>query len=215
MAKVKPRIPLSPELIYQTAFELIEQTGLEKFSMRTLATRLGVDPMAVYHHIPSKAALMEGIYDTIFGELFIASETLPNNWQDKLLELAYRFRALALRHHKLFPSLIASNHIGHNELKALDTLLGTLLEAGLDPITTVQVGDSLFALVTGFAILEISDLQNITPHTGTERLAAEAETDFINTRNLLEPLTNNSFSSSFETGLQLIIAGIKAKLDKN
>ncbi len=215
MAKAKPRIPLSPELIYQTALEQINQAGLEKFSMRSLATRLGVDPMAVYHHIPSKAALMEGIYDMIFGELLAEDQPMPDHWQDKLLELAHRFRALALRHHKLFPSLIASKHIGHNELKALDTLLGTLLEAGLDPSATVQVGDSVFALVTGFALLEISELQNTIPHTGAERLTDEAETDFITTRTLLEPLTDNTFRNSFETGLQLIIDGIKVKLQKN
>ncbi len=212
MPKVKPRIPLSIEHIHQTALELIDQTGLEHFSMRALAARLGVDPMAIYHHIPNKAALMQGLYNTVFGKLFVAGSNLPDSWQDKLIDLACRFRDLALRHHKLFPSLIATNNIGHNELKALDTLLGTLLEAGLSPIEAVQVGDSLFALVTGFAILEINDLQNSAVHTGVENLGKEAETDFIHTRKLLEPLTTNPFKNSFQTGLTLMMTGIEAML---
>ncbi len=213
MAKTKPR--LSIELIHQTALELIDQNGLEHFSMRTLAARLRVDPMAIYHHIPNKAALMQGLYNTVFSELFAPSSNSPETWQAKLTDLARRFRALALRHHKLFPSLIASNNIGHNELKALDTMLGMLLEAGLNPTAAVQVGDALFALVTGFAILEINDLQNTATHTGVENLAKEAATDFTHARTLLEPLTTNAFKNSFETGLQLIIIGIEAMLQKS
>jgi AcrR family transcriptional regulator len=210
MAKVKTRTPLSIETIHQTAFLVIHQDGLEKFSMRTLAARLGVDPMAIYHHIPNKEALMQGLYNIIFGELFSPTQPLPTQWQARIRELAYRFRALALKYHQLFPSLIASKYLAYNQVKAIEALLSTLLDAGLEPTSAVQVSDSVLAMVTGFAILEINELRNNALPKNTAEF--ESESEFKHTKELLEPLTSNTFKNSFETGLQLIMTGIEAKL---
>jgi AcrR family transcriptional regulator len=40
--------------IIQTALKICEKDGYESFSMRKLAKKLGVDPMAVYHYFEIK-----------------------------------------------------------------------------------------------------------------------------------------------------------------
>jgi len=63
------REPLTQERVLTTALAIVDQDGLSKLSMRRLGAELGVDPMAVYYHVPSKAALLDGIVDAVILEL--------------------------------------------------------------------------------------------------------------------------------------------------
>src|SRR5208337_4377183 len=67
----KPRegsgLPLERERIVQTALELVDRDGLDALSMRRLGAELGVDPMAIYYHIPNKQALLEAIVEAVMG----------------------------------------------------------------------------------------------------------------------------------------------------
>ena len=42
---------------------LVDGDGLERLTMRRLGTELGVDPMAIYGHMPDKAALFDGLIE--------------------------------------------------------------------------------------------------------------------------------------------------------
>jgi AcrR family transcriptional regulator len=210
-ATQKTREPLSVKLIHDKALELIERDGLEALSMRSLATALRVDPMAIYHHIPNKAALMHGIHNSVMAELF-DSEVQFETWQDNLKNICRRYRALALRHAKVFPSLIVSSKTTENELKAFDQLLVFLLEAGLSPDDAIRAGDSLFAFVTGFALLELNVTENAVVQAAVDEVVQRNTTPLIHMTRLSEQLERNPFEDSFEFGLALLIAGLEAML---
>jgi AcrR family transcriptional regulator len=204
----KTREPLSIPLIHETALELINRDGLEALSMRSLAKTLNVDPMAIYHHISNKAALLSGIYEGVIAELF-AEPTLETSWQGQLKFLMRRFRSLATRSPNIFPGLIASTHTSPGMARAIDTILGILLEAGLPAKTTVRTGDAVFAFITGFVLLELNHNAlnaNESPHELAEALP------LANIARLQEELRSNQFSDSFEFGLQFLIAGIEVNL---
>ncbi len=207
----KTREPLSVKLIHDKAIELIEQDGLEALSMRSLATALRVDPMAIYHHIPNKAALMHGVHNSVMAELF-DSEVRFETWQENLKSICRRYRALALRHAQIFPSLIVSSKTTENELKAFDQLLVFLLEAGLNPDAAIQAGDSLFAFVTGFALLELNVTENAVVQAAVDDVAQRTTTPLIHMTRLSKQLERNPFGDSFEFGLTLLIAGLEASL---
>jgi AcrR family transcriptional regulator len=207
-AKTKTREPLSIPLIHNTALEAINRDGLEALSMRSLAKALNVDPMAIYHHIPNKAALLSGIYEGVITELF-AEQTLETSWQDQLKYLMRRFRALATRSPNIFPGLIASTHTSPGMARAIDTILGILLEAGLSPKLTVQTGDAVFAFATGFVLLELNHIASGADASAHDiAIAMPLE----NMHRLREELRDNQFSESFEFGLQFLILGIEANL---
>lgn len=205
--KTKARKPLSIQLIHQTAIELIEKDGLEQLSMRSLAKILKVDPMAIYHHIPNKQNLIIGVFDTVLTEFFTDTKA-QENWQDTLKNLARRFRALGLRHPRIMPSLIASSHQIYGITKAIDLILGSLLEAGFDAKTTIQASDTLFAFITGVVLLEANTESK--PVSGIS-LSPNLE-PLLNVERLMVDLEEHPFSHSFEYGLELIIAGIEANL---
>ena len=47
--------------IISAAIDLIERDGIEAFSMRRLAAELGCGLMSLYHHVPSRSSLLDGI----------------------------------------------------------------------------------------------------------------------------------------------------------
>lgn len=201
------REPLSVPLILQTAVDLIEREGLDKLSMRGLAAALRVDPMAIYHHVPNKAALLLAVQNRVLGELF-EPELPPGPWQERIRTLARRFRALGTRYPQIFAAFVASSETTENELRALDTLLGVLLDAGLDRRAAVQAGDALFAFVTGFAMLEVAHTQHDGEVFGALR-PGEAGAEPSPTERLRDELLAHPFSGSFEFGLTALITGIE------
>jgi AcrR family transcriptional regulator len=211
--KIKTREPLSIPLIHSTALEAINRDGLEALSMRSLAKALNVDPMAIYHHIPNKAALLSGIYEGVIAELFDAPN-LETSWQDQLKHLLRRFRSLATRSPNIFPGLIASTHTSPGMARAIDTILGILLEAGLPAKTTVQTGDTVFAFITGFVLLELNHktLNHNTVNTNEPSHELAEELPLANIARLREELRTNQFSDSFEFGLNFLISGIEVNL---
>ena len=64
------------------------ESGRGDFSMRGLAATLGVDPMALYHHVPSKQALLDAVVARAFQRL----DRLPKRW----VHLPDRFERLYL-----------------------------------------------------------------------------------------------------------------------
>src|SRR6185295_15767085 len=67
--RARPRVPLTRELVLQTALRLADQGGLESLSMRKLGQELGVEAMAVYYHFANKDEVLDGIVDLVWGEI--------------------------------------------------------------------------------------------------------------------------------------------------
>src|SRR6201989_1518538 len=61
-------MPLTPVVVLDAAIALLVQAGLETFSSRQVAPRLGVQVGALYWHYPSKRALLDAVAAHIVGE---------------------------------------------------------------------------------------------------------------------------------------------------
>ena len=60
---------LTIDRIVATAVELLDADGIEAFSMRALARRLGHSTMATYRHVPNREALLQLAADAVEGDL--------------------------------------------------------------------------------------------------------------------------------------------------
>ena len=85
--------PLTEERILSAALRLVEEHGLADLSMRRLAAALGVDPMAIYHHLPSKGALVAGLVRRVFAELPAPADG-GSAWQARVRAFARAYRDL-------------------------------------------------------------------------------------------------------------------------
>ena len=92
--------------------------------MRRLAAALDRDPMILYRHAPNKAALLDGVAETVLAQLKVDS-TDPD-WTAQLRAVARDYCRLALAHPHVVPLLVT---------RPLATPLG-LRPRGLDILLT-------------------------------------------------------------------------------
>ncbi len=78
------RPALSRRFILETALHIVDRDGPDGLTMRRLGTELGVDPMAVYHYVPSKTALFDGITEAIWASLDVRDINPDDSWQQQL-----------------------------------------------------------------------------------------------------------------------------------
>ena len=48
---------------------LADEIGVDAFTIRKLAEALDTKPMTIYHHVPSKDAILDGMVDRVFAEI--------------------------------------------------------------------------------------------------------------------------------------------------
>jgi AcrR family transcriptional regulator len=68
-------MPLTRERIITAAVELIEREGVEAVSMRRIAGLLGSGVMSLYNHVPSKAAVLDGVAERVMSGIDFSTAT--------------------------------------------------------------------------------------------------------------------------------------------
>ena len=61
--------PINRSMILHKALDIIDRDGVEGLSMRRLSNEVGRDPTVLYRHVPSKAALLDGVTEIVLGQL--------------------------------------------------------------------------------------------------------------------------------------------------
>lgn len=69
--------PLTVDTIVDAACALVADAGLGVLSMRRLGAALGVDPMAVYHHVPNKRELLSLVTARVVGAMVLPDADDP------------------------------------------------------------------------------------------------------------------------------------------
>src|SRR5215510_15215956 len=84
---------LNREQIVRTAIRVADAEGLQAITMRRIAAEIGVAPMSLYYHIPTKNDLLDLMMDAAFGEMEFPDE-LSGDWQKDLRFAAYQALAI-------------------------------------------------------------------------------------------------------------------------
>jgi AcrR family transcriptional regulator len=87
---------LTPKTIAVADLAVADERGAKGFTMRTVAERLDVTPMALYHHVEDKAGLVALLVDEVIGERPLPPPT--GAWREDILELARFTREITLAH---------------------------------------------------------------------------------------------------------------------
>jgi AcrR family transcriptional regulator len=166
---------LSRETIGAAAVAQIERNGLAKFSIRSLGSELGCDPMTLYQYVKNKDDVLAIAVDAVFAEVVLPDASLPPNvW---LLATAHSIRDAFIRHPQIMPLL---GHrllpAGPAELHVLDRLVGCLAARPHE----LPLADRLNAIIgglIGYITLELSAPSNASGQdaSGYEHLVAHAD----------------------------------------
>ena len=85
-----PRAKLDREELVATVLRLTREVGLDGLTMRRLAQELGVTPMAAYHWVPSKQALIDLTLESVLEQLIAIEHT--GDWVEQLRSRAISYR---------------------------------------------------------------------------------------------------------------------------
>jgi AcrR family transcriptional regulator len=207
------RVPLTRELVLQTALKLADQGGLEALSMRKLGQALGVEAMAVYYHFANKERVLDGIVDLVFGEIDLPA--IGADWKTAMRRRAIALRDALARHRWAIGLMESRTNPGPANLRHHDAVIGCLRAADFDMAMAAHAYSLLDGYIYGFALTKMN-----LPFDTTTDIAEMAESmlepfpvgeypnlaDFI-TEHAMKP--GYDFADEFEYGLDVILDGLE------
>ncbi|MGH1526704.1 TetR/AcrR family transcriptional regulator C-terminal domain-containing protein [Leifsonia sp. L25] len=146
------RATLTADRVIDAGLALADADGLDGLSMRTLAQRLGVVPMALYKHVSNKDELIDGMVDRVWAE--VEPPSPPFAWRDAMRRRAASLRSALLRHRWAVGLMESRMRPGLANLSQHDAMMGCLRRSGFSFRTAVHVTSALDAYVYGFALQE-------------------------------------------------------------
>lgn len=144
--------PLSRESIIREAIVLLNDEGLDQFSLRKVAVRLGVKAPSLYWYVSDKADLLSLVAEAIFRDC-LASMGPCQNWGEWLVEFGRRLWIAQNSARDLGRLMIAAKY-PQERLELLgEDIVTRLLPYDLDAASANSMQSSVQAFVTGWASL--------------------------------------------------------------
>jgi AcrR family transcriptional regulator len=213
--KPNARLPLSYELVIDTALNLADEEGIEALSMRHLGQALGVKAMSLYNHVANKEALLDGLVDRVFAE--IVTPAPDGLWAAEMRKCAVSKRDALQRHPWAVGLLESRTNPGPENLRHHDAVLGCLHSAGLTVTDVVHAYSAIDSYVYGFALQQVSlpfDNAAEQKEVMEAMMQASPMTDYPHSAKLGMELmrTGYEYSDEFEWGLDVLLEGLGAAL---
>jgi len=219
MARPQPaaelRPPLSKERVLRTAVALADRHGIEWLSMRKLADELGAGAMSLYHYVPNKEELIDGMVEIVFSE--IEPPSLELDWKTAMRRRALSTREVLSRHRWAVGLMEGRMNPGPASIRIREAILGCLREAGFSIEMTIQAYSVQDAYIYGFALQERS-----LPFESAEESTAVAEATTQHVSDLSQEFpylaevvaghvatVGYDFTTAFEYGLDLILDALE------
>ncbi|WP_422026519.1 TetR/AcrR family transcriptional regulator [Roseovarius sp.] len=196
---------LTREKVIGAALETLDRDGFEALSMRSLANRLGVTPMALYNHVNGKQDLLRAIATHVLGTADFDRQEA--HWRNRVEACFRQIRALCRRHPSL-PRLLETAGVAPAEVFApMETSLRALREAGLNDLDALRTYFTLISFTLGQTSYETRGPFPGLEVSGQPRDGSLAGHGFTAVEQAKFPDTWD-FDAAFEFGLRLILDGV-------
>jgi AcrR family transcriptional regulator len=204
--------PLTRERILSTALSMVDEEGIEALSMRRLARELGVDPMAIYHHLPNKRALLSGLIEEVLSEMRMPEPGELGSWRERVRAWARAFREVARSHPKLVPQLASYPEAATEAtLESTEELYAAFEAARMPPRKIAGAVGVVVDYLNGFALAEASGAlgEPDEQREMLEMLNTRPQGELPAMRRTLEALPGEDLRTDFEFGLEVVLTGLE------
>lgn len=140
--------------ILEAAMAIADERGVDAVSMRAVAARVGVTPMALYPYVGSKSALLDGLVELLVGEL--PAVATHGSWRRRLLAMGGELRTVARRHPTVFGLLLARPSATVGAIHSTDAAFSALLDAGVPPAEVPRIERLISTFLIGYAVSEVA-----------------------------------------------------------
>jgi TetR/AcrR family tetracycline transcriptional repressor len=216
--------PLNRDTVVAAALEEIDRAGLEAFSLRNVAKRLGVYPASITWHAASRSQLLADVVTMALAD--VRPPGFHDTWQSYLRQTFHRFRNAIRRHPNIAP-LIGTQLVANSTLALdfIEGLLAALHHARFSGTRLVAAYNAVIAAVVGFTTQEFAPMPS--EDTGAwqrgirERLAGVQRTRYPLLADNMKLLGNKAFTvrwqngteapldASFDSFIDIVIAGLE------
>lgn len=211
----RPPLPLSRDRVLEAAVQVADRGGAEAITMRRVAQELGVEAMSLYHHVPNKDAILDGVVDTVFAAIDLPDTAQPD-WRDALRTRAYSAREVLSQHRWALGLLDSRRNPGPATLRHHDAVLGVLRNAGFTLPTAAHAVSLIDSYIGGY-VLQEANLPAATP--GDVETVAGGILDHLpdDLPYLREMIVDHALrpgydhTAEFTYGLDLILDALEAK----
>lgn len=205
---------LTADRVLDGAIALADRIGIEPLTIRRLADALETKPMTIYHYLPGKDAILDGMVERVFAEIDPPPTHL--DWKPAMRHRCLSAREVLTRHPWAVPLMESRTTPLPETLGHHDAVLGCLRRGGLSLELTAHAYSLVDSYVYGFALQEAS-----LPATGGAEMAELAEglmqplpegayphlTEFT-ARHVMQP--GYDYRDEFELGLDLILDALES-----
>jgi AcrR family transcriptional regulator len=166
---------LSRDRVLTAAVDLADEAGIAAVSMRRLAQRLGVVPMALYKHVADKDELLDGMVDVVLAEFAAPDPSL--GWKDRVRQQLLSARREVLRHPWARRAIESRTRRTPTVLAYMDSVAGMFISAGFSADLTHHVMHALGNRIWGFSPEMFDESQHEPDSSAASRLDIETDTE--------------------------------------
>ncbi|MEC0178032.1 TetR/AcrR family transcriptional regulator [Paenibacillus favisporus] len=220
MKKQQPQI--SEDRILEASWELLGEEGIEKFSMRRLADRLGIQAPSIYWYFKSKQNLYQRLANQV-SKIILEEYHAEGDWKEQLEGLAVTVRSVLGRYPCSTQLMMLTLPHEPDIIRFTNRMLLCVESTPLEQEQKMQVVLTLMNYIFNFVLDDYEHQRNVSAMVkehGEGALPGEemirlldsmSETDAGLFRRMF---TNGLFElmgtdKAFEFGLKLILLGIE------
>src|SRR5688500_10988743 len=179
--------------------------------MRRLGAELGVEAMALYKHVSSKEDILDGMVELVVSRIDTPVERA--DWRDAMRSRAMSARDVLTRHSWAIGLLDSRRSMGPNQLRYVDSILGSLRSAGFSIDDAAHAFSLLDSYVYGHIVQEMSMSGASGPgETPGPALESEAlSTEYPHLAEMAARAAGGTFSfdGEFTHGLDVILSALE------
>lgn len=205
------RLPLSRARIVETAMTLADGGGLEAVTLRAVAERLGVEAMSLYKHVANKDDILDGMVETVMGEVTLPDRRL--GWRELVRARALVMRSVLLRHRWAVGLVESRTTPTAARLRTNDAVVGALRDAGFSLELAYGTLLAVDSYTYGFTLQESAAPRE--PTSPREGAATLSRADYPHLVEMMDFLTARATAdhgpgtTDFELGLGLLLDGLE------
>jgi AcrR family transcriptional regulator len=195
------RVKVSRRLILERALALADAEGLRAITMRRLGAEVGVEAMSLYHHVPNKEALLDGLVELVLEEARVSPRRA--DWRDHMTAHAHALRAAGHAHPRVM-QLFATRAVRSPAWAgAVEDTLAVLRAAGFAPRQAVHLYRLHATFVTGYVLWELRQAQAPALDSYLDQLDPAA---YPATHALAGTLAATDPDEEFALGIEVLLA---------
>jgi AcrR family transcriptional regulator len=194
----------------EAALELVDAEGVDALTMRRLGQELGVEGMALYTHVRSKADLLSAVADRMLSELDLPDPP-PATWQDRIRAVVMAWAGLQDRHPRAFTLIYRARPTNTGIVRAAEEIYDALSSAGFDELETANAYLTLVFLLDG-ALFSRPYPFSVVGEAAREAAATADAEQFPRYAEIGPRAAEVSWEQVYGLGVELLIGGLEAKL---